>query len=365
MSNNKRGGGNGFGLKLFAAITSLLLAASVITTGVCFGTGIWQVTPDEPVQEQHGNEEAGAILGEEESHGLSLMSAKIATSDYEAYDVSELAESAYTITATITPSDTTNQTISWSAAFENPSSTWASGKDVNDYLELKPSSDTKQLTVSVLSGFSEPIIITGVSNSNPEVKATCQVDYIKSVTGVKIGTVSNGNNATLKFDSSNTIYFTPTYSEGTLQGDISFSSLTLNVNSTFKNYVSSHISGNSTQYTFKSSLTAPFTSFGGSALSYTFNLGSAAEEFCQAMGNTAGIYPQFTNAFIQAINNYQGNNDHGSLTCTYTYTYDGVTISSGTASTSKLWYSSEGLAVYATDMGLSDSNIIFKPVDAV
>ena len=51
MTNNKRSGGNGFGLKLFAAVTSLLLAASVITAGVCFGTGRWQVN-DEPAREQ-------------------------------------------------------------------------------------------------------------------------------------------------------------------------------------------------------------------------------------------------------------------------------------------------------------------------
>lgn len=39
------------------------------------------------------------------SHGIRLAAVKLASSEYEAYGVSPLAESAYTLTATITPAD--------------------------------------------------------------------------------------------------------------------------------------------------------------------------------------------------------------------------------------------------------------------
>lgn len=230
MSNNKRGGGNGFGLKLFAAITSLLLAASVITTGVCFGTGIWQVTPDEPVQEQQGNEEAGgAIIGIGEENGISLMSAQIATADYTDYGVSTLAETAYTLTATITPEDAFDKTVDWSIAFANPSSSWANGKTVTDYVTVTPSSNgSLTATVQCLQDFGEQIIVTVTSRNNSSAKATCTVDYVKRVKGV--GFTSGAENSGTYYDIINV--------RSNIQGSLIFDSLELSysdytINNTF------------------------------------------------------------------------------------------------------------------------------------
>ena len=150
MANYKRSGGNGFGLKLFAAITSLLLAASVITTGVCFGTGAWQLAPkDDPAVEQPDDQtpdetpddEGGMIVDEGEANGISVMSARIAPEEYEDYGISPMAESAQQLTATITPSNATNQKVDWTVKWKNASSSWANGKTVTDYVTVTPTSD--------------------------------------------------------------------------------------------------------------------------------------------------------------------------------------------------------------------------------
>lgn len=350
---------------VLTAIAFVLVAALIVGLFLqVFGEG--KVKPSEwfntQTEEQLPDDETpddgGAVVETVGGNGVKLASSVIAAADYDEYGVSALAETAYTITATVTPADATNQNISWGVKFKNPSSSWASGKTVSDYVTISPDSTTKQLTVSCIKAFGEPIIITGTSVSNPEVSATCQVDYVKRVTSVKIGTVSGNDTATIKFSKSNTIYFTPTYSDGTLQGTIKYTSLKLSMNSAFTNYVKSHITGSSTSYTVNSSVTSPFTSFSGNAATCTFSLGTCASTFCSAQGNTDGIYPHFTNAFIKAINNYQGVNDHGSITATYTYTYDGETISSGTATTSKLWFSSEGMSVSVTGIDM-DENIRF------
>lgn len=240
MSNNKRGGVNGFGLKLFAAITSLLLAASVITTGVCFGTGAWQLAPkDEPVQEQQGNEEAGgAIISEVEQNGISLMSAKVAAADYADYGVSTLAETAYTLTATITPDDAFDKTVDWSIAFANPSSSWANGKTVTDYVTVTPSSDgSLTATVQCLQDFGEQIIVTVTSRNNSSAKATCTVDYVKRVESV--GFTSGAENGGTYYDIINV--------KSNIQGglvytglDITYSDFTIDNTFTEKVYMSAN-----------------------------------------------------------------------------------------------------------------------------
>ncbi|MFQ9739342.1 MAG: hypothetical protein ACLR06_17805 [Christensenellaceae bacterium] len=49
------------------------------------------------------------IFNKPEGNGMQLTTTKLLSSEYDEYGVSELAESAYTLTATITPSDATNK----------------------------------------------------------------------------------------------------------------------------------------------------------------------------------------------------------------------------------------------------------------
>ena len=147
MINNKKRGNN-FALKLFATVTSLLLAASVITTAVCFATNTWQLTPkDDVVQEQPEDqtpeedqtlEEGGMQIGEAQGSGIKVMSKTITAAEYEEYGISPMAESAQQLTATITPEDATNKAVDWTVRFKDASSEWATGKTVTDYVTVTP-----------------------------------------------------------------------------------------------------------------------------------------------------------------------------------------------------------------------------------
>ena len=129
----------------------------------------------------------GMQIGESKGNGIQLMSTTLLSSEYEDFGVSPLAETAYTLTATITPSDAANHGVDWTVAWSNPSSTWANGKTVTDYVTVVPTaSGAKMTTVSCLQPFGTQIIITVTSQDNPNAKATCTVDYAQKVTGVEL-----------------------------------------------------------------------------------------------------------------------------------------------------------------------------------
>ena len=96
----------------------------------------------------------GMHIGESEGSGIQLMSTTLLSTEYEDYGISPLAETAYTLTATITPSDAANHGVDWTVAWSNPSSIWASGKTVTDYVTVVPTaSGAKTATVSCLQPF--------------------------------------------------------------------------------------------------------------------------------------------------------------------------------------------------------------------
>lgn len=129
----------------------------------------------------------GMQIGEGEESGIQLLSTTLLSNEFEDYGVSPLVETAYTITATVTPADITNQGIDWSIAWVNPNSTWAIGKEVADYVTVEPTtSGAKTATVSCLQPFATQIIITATSQDNPNATATCTVDYAQKVTAVDL-----------------------------------------------------------------------------------------------------------------------------------------------------------------------------------
>ncbi len=83
----------------------------------------------------------GAVLSETVEDGVSLMSAKIMPMAYAANGVSALADTAYTLTATVEPDYEGEKTFDWSVKFQNTSSSWASGKTVTDYVTVTPTLD--------------------------------------------------------------------------------------------------------------------------------------------------------------------------------------------------------------------------------
>ena len=63
-----------------------------------------------------------------ENNGVKLMSARIASEDYDEYGVSAQAESAYTLTASNDSGDSSLERYVWSFTFKDGTSSWANGK---------------------------------------------------------------------------------------------------------------------------------------------------------------------------------------------------------------------------------------------
>ena len=93
------------------------------------------------------------------------------------------AKDGITLKATIDPDTAANQNVDWSVSFVNPSSSWASGKTVTDYVTVTPTSDgALTATVQCLKAFGEQIKITVTSRANEYAKAECTVDYARRIT---------------------------------------------------------------------------------------------------------------------------------------------------------------------------------------
>lgn len=144
-----------------------------------------------PVEDSTGGEEklensGGGEVSTEAgvSHGIKLAAVKLASSEYEDYGVSPLAETAYTLTATITPADAANKAVDWTIAFKNASSTWATGKTVTEYATVTPSSDgALTAVVENVAAFGEQIVVKATSRDNTDAYATCTVEYLQRTTG--------------------------------------------------------------------------------------------------------------------------------------------------------------------------------------
>lgn len=146
------------------------------------------------ITDQAYDSDGGMQIGEAEGSGISLMSAEIAAADYAEYGISPMAESAQQLTATITPSNATNQKVDWTVKWKNASSSWANGKTVTDYVTVTPTADgALTANVECKKEFGEQVIVTCTSRQNTEASATANVDYAKRVTSVtnKIGEVDD------------------------------------------------------------------------------------------------------------------------------------------------------------------------------
>ena len=180
--------------KIVTAVLAILLVVVIVGAAALVGVlsnGFKDWTKFQPDEQTEQAEEqadnGGAIINAPVENGVKLMSAKIPVAEYAANGVSAQAETAYTLTATITPADAANKTVDWSVAFVNPSSSWANAKKVTDYVTVTPTSDgALTATVECKQAFGEQIKVTATSADNPEKSASCTVDYAQKVTGVSV-----------------------------------------------------------------------------------------------------------------------------------------------------------------------------------
>jgi len=208
MTNKTKGTIKG----IVAAAVAFVLAGGVATS-IYMGVknnGWFKKT--ETKQTEKTDEESaysGAILGDVEENGIKLYSAAVPMSDLVSTASETSAESAYTITATITNADTAfDMGITLSAEFVNASSTWATGKSVSDYVTLSTTHilSGESFTVTCKQAFGEQIKIIVIADGSPEGSprtASVLVDYCKRVTGATIqidGYTYTSTNTSFSYD---------------------------------------------------------------------------------------------------------------------------------------------------------------------
>ena len=140
-------------------------------------------TVEEP-GDSTGDEDStgGTVISPTEGSGMKMSVRKLLTSEYEEYGVSALAETAYTLTATITPENASNKAVDWSVEFVDAGAEWATGKTVTDYVTVTPTSDgALTATVENLKDFGAQIRVKATSRDNTSISAGCTVDYAKKI----------------------------------------------------------------------------------------------------------------------------------------------------------------------------------------
>lgn len=170
-----------------------------------------------PVQDETAAiQDGGMSVTPSAANGIRLMAA-----ERTATDVSPLAETSYTITATIEPASA-RQNANWSVAWANGSSAWANGKTVTDYVTITPTEEgSLTATLACVKPFSEQVILTVSAMGNADKTATCTVDYQQrlNINSLKLGgatlsTTSCGFKA--QVDETHTMEIDYSYSEGTI-----------------------------------------------------------------------------------------------------------------------------------------------------
>lgn len=155
-------------------IAVLFFAAGFFTGRATMDESVGRPTLDVPVYEGAG----GLMVSSDEGSGVSVVSEKISPEHYDEYGVMPTAESAYTVTATVSGPNLTEeqQGVTWSAAaFKNPASEWATGKNAGDYITAQASGNS--ITVSCTKAFGEQIVITCTSVYNKSAAKDLTLDY--------------------------------------------------------------------------------------------------------------------------------------------------------------------------------------------
>ena len=194
---------SGLGWKILSLFLALIIVAGVITGVVFWQKGNIVFNPVEQEQPNDEEDDGGAVIEEGESNGIKLMSAKISPENYDEYGISPMADTAYQLTATITPENATNKAVDWTIAFVNAESEWATGKTVTDYVTVTPTADgALTANVECLQAFGEQVRVTVTSRDNTAVKANATVDYTEKLSSVKatFGSTVLTNGMTKSFD---------------------------------------------------------------------------------------------------------------------------------------------------------------------
>lgn len=184
-----------------AVLLALVLAGTAALVGVLSdGFRDWSKFTDEEQAEELPEDELdnGAPVMDENGNELSsekpvAMPRSMLFRSAAALDTQAAEYDSVTLEATVLPEEATDKSVDWSVMFVSPSSEWASGKTVTDYVTVTPESDgSTTATVQCLLPFGEKIKVVVTSRQNESVKAECTVDFAARITGASIS-LSNVN----------------------------------------------------------------------------------------------------------------------------------------------------------------------------
>ena len=176
--------------RLSAVLFAVLLIAALVLSVFTKGFTDWQFGKELPaVNDLTGN----VVVTPQEGNGGIRLMAEFQPEITESGDATDYEGETLTITATVSPDNSADNTgLDWSMAFKDPSSAWATGKTLTDYMTLTPSgtdaAGSKKVSVKCLKPFGEQVVITATSQDNPEVTASCTADFAQRI-----------ESATLKF----------------------------------------------------------------------------------------------------------------------------------------------------------------------
>ena len=176
--------------RLSAVLFAVLLIAALVLSVLTKGFTDWRFGKEQPAVNDLNN---NVVVTPQENGGAMTLSVMRAPEPTLEPDDTDYESKTLTITATVSPDNSADNTgLDWSMAFKNPSSAWATGKTLSDYMTLTPSgtdvAGSKKVSVKCLKPFGEQIVITATSQDNPEVTASCTADFAQRI-----------ESATLKF----------------------------------------------------------------------------------------------------------------------------------------------------------------------
>ncbi len=192
--------------RLSAVLFAVLLLAALVLSVLTKGFTDWQFGKEQPtVNDLNSN----VVVTPQEGNGGIRLMAEFLPEITQGDNETDYESETLTITATVSPDNSADNTgLDWSMAFKNPSSAWATGKTLSDYMTLTPSgtdaAGSKKVSVKCLKPFGEQVVITATSQDNPEVTASCTADFaqrIESAT-LKFGdlNVSLGGDTNVKWE---------------------------------------------------------------------------------------------------------------------------------------------------------------------
>ena len=169
-------------------LIAIILVTAIVYTGLA-SLVAWLIIRNDRKNSQTNNPtkiegvltgNGGMEIEDGQGSAIRMMSTTLKPKQYASYGVSEQAESAYTIEATIVPEYMDNfVALEWTAEFQNSDSEWATGKNASDYIKITPTGTlAHSATVECLQAFGEVIVIKAVSKDDASIFGACTCNYI-------------------------------------------------------------------------------------------------------------------------------------------------------------------------------------------